>query len=333
MPPVSAPVRSGRRVTIVGLGLIGGSLGMALRAAGGWEVIGHNRSHDAAGRAQKRGAVDRAEWNLPRALDGADVVVLAVAPLAIETVMADVAPHLEPGTVVTDVASTKSDVLVWAERLLPEYVHFVGGHPMAGKEVAGIDAADPALFHGATYCILPGAGCAPEAVTRVEAIARAVGAHPYYLDPAEHDSYVAAISHLPFLSATALVSAVAASPSWRDMAKLAAGGFRDTTRTASADAVMHRDICLTNREAIVRWLDGYVTELERVRALLADEAMSEEQRSAELERFFTQAKEQRDRWLATRGAEPTPEIPAPAMPSAREGLGHMFFGRRGKRES
>jgi prephenate dehydrogenase len=329
---MTEPVRTGRRVTIVGLGLIGGSLGLALRAAGGWQVVGHNRSHEAAGRAKKIGAVDSAEWNLPRALEGADVVVLAVAPLAIEKVMADIAPHLEPGAVVTDVASTKTDVLAWADRLLPLNVHFVGGHPMAGREVAGIDAADARLFQGATYCILPGSRCAPEAVSRVEAIVRAVGAQPYYLDAAEHDSYVAAVSHLPFLSATALVSAVTASPSWRDMAKLAAGGFRDSTRTASADAVMHRDICLTNRQAIVRWLDGYVDELRRVRDLLTDDVADEQQRSAALERFFAEAKEQRDRWLATRGAEPVPEeTTAAAVPSAREGFGHLLFGRRGRR--
>src|SRR5581483_6248819 len=111
MPP---PVRNGRRVAIVGLGLIGGSLGMARRGAGGWEVVGQNRHHEAAGRARKMGGIDRAEWNLPKALEGADVVVLAVAPMAMQKVMADVAPHLEPGAVVTDVASTKGDVLAWA---------------------------------------------------------------------------------------------------------------------------------------------------------------------------------------------------------------------------
>ncbi len=329
MPP---PVRTGRRVAIVGLGLIGGSLGMALRAAGGWEVVGHNRHHEAAGRARKMGAIDRAEWNLPKALEGADVVVLAVAPMAMQKVMADVAPHLEPGAVVTDVASTKGDVLAWASAILPEHVHFVGGHPMAGKEVAGIDAAEATLFRGSTYCILPGERCAPEAVSRVEAIVRAIGAVPYYLDPAEHDSYVAAISHLPFVAASALVASVTASPSWRDMAKLAAGGFRDSTRTASADVVMHRDICLTNREAIVRWIDAFTDELRGVRDLLTQD-LPADVRQAELERYFANAKEQRDRWLATRGAEPVPEQTAAAVPSVREGLGQMFFGRRSGRKS
>jgi prephenate dehydrogenase len=332
MPAMPPPVRTGKRVAIVGLGLIGGSLGMALRAAGGWEVIGHNRHHEAAGKAQKMGAVDKAEWNLPRAVENADVVVLAVAPRAMEKVMADVAPHLADGAIVTDVASTKTDVLEWADRLLPANVHFVGGHPMAGKEVAGIEAADARLFRGATYCILPGTRCAPEAVARVEAIVRAVGATPYYLDAGEHDSYVAAISHLPFVSAAALVSTVSGSQSWRDIARLAAGGFRDTTRTASADAIMHRDICLTNRGSIVRWLDAYVGELERLRDLLADDTLPAEKRESELEDFFVNAKVQRDKWLDNRGAEQPPEETTPsAVPSAREGFGQMFFGRRGRR--
>lgn len=332
MTAMAVPVRSGKRVAIVGLGLIGGSLGLALRAAGGWQLVGHNRSHESAGRAQKMGAIDRAEWNLPRAVEDADVVVLAVAPRAMERVMADVAPHLAEGAVVTDVASTKSDVLEWAERLLPGNVHFVGGHPMAGKEIAGIGAADARLFQGAPYCILPGARCAPAAVSRVEAIVRAVGAHPYYLDAVEHDSYVAAVSHLPFVSASALVAAVTSSPSWRDMARLAAGGFRDSTRTASADAIMHRDICLTNRGSIVRWLDAYVGELERLRDLLADDTLPAERRETELESFFVNAKVQRDKWLEKRSAAgPPEEATTAAVPSAREGLGHMFFGRRSRR--
>jgi prephenate dehydrogenase len=315
-----------RRITIVGLGLIGGSLGLALRAANqGWEVVGHNRSHDAAGRARKIGAVDRAEWNLPNALDGAEIVVIAVAPLAVEKILSEIAPHLASGTIVTDVASTKANVLEWAERILPDSVHFVGGHPMAGKETAGIDAADANLFRGATWCILPGRGCAPEAVTRVEAIVRTVGATPYYLDPAEHDSYVAAVSHVPFVAAAALVANAAGAPSWRDMQRLAAGGFRDATRTASGDVAMHRDICLTNREAVARWLDGLIAELGRARDLILRSGESEADREA-LEDFFVQAKVARDKWAETRGG-PSTELLVP-MPEARSGLSDMLFGRR-----
>ena len=225
----------------------------------------------------------------------------------------------------TDVASTKTSVLEWAERILPETVHFVGGHPMAGKETAGIDAADAGLFRGATWCILPGRGCAPEAVGRVEAIVRSVGAVPYYLDPAEHDSYVAAVSHVPFVAAAALVANAAGAPSWRDMQRLAAGGFRDATRTASGDVAMHRDICLTNRDAVARWLDGLIAELARARDLVLRSGESDADREA-LEDFFVQAKVARDKWVETRGA-PSAEVVVP-MPEARSGLSEMLFGRR-----
>ncbi|HEY3079397.1 MAG TPA: prephenate dehydrogenase/arogenate dehydrogenase family protein [Chloroflexota bacterium] len=316
-----------RRLAIVGLGLIGGSLGLALKAADpDLEIVGHNRSPEAAGRARKIGAVDRAEWNLPRALEGAGIVVLAVAPAAMEKVMTEVAPSLEQGAVVTDVASTKVDVLAWAERILPEHTHFVGGHPMAGKEVAGIDAAEAGLFRGAIWCIVPGRRCRPEAVTAVEGIVRAVGARPYYLDAEEHDSYAAAISHLPFVASAALVNAVTIGPSWRDMARLAAGGFRDATRTASGDVRMHLDICRTNRDGIVRWLDAYLDELRRARELIASGADDEQ-----LERFFAAAKNVRDEWLASRDRPPTAEL-APPLPTAREGFGDLFFGRRRPRE-
>lgn len=308
-----------RRVTILGLGLIGGSLGLALRASGqGWEVVGHNRHHEAGGKAKKIGAVDRAEWNLPNALDGAEIVVLAVAPNAIEKVMRDIAPHLAPGTIVTDVASTKVRVLAWADEILPPGVHFVGGHPMAGKEHAGIDAAEATLFRGATWCILPGQRCAPEAVSRVEAMVRGVGARPYYLDPAEHDSYVAAVSHVPFIAAATLVGTAAGSPSWRDMQRLAAGGFRDATRIASGDVSMHRDICTTNREAIARWLEEYIAELQRFRSILDGS-------SEQIEQYFVEAKVARDRWLETRGVDGDVEMPA--LPSPRDGIADMFFGR------
>src|SRR5262249_23257011 len=182
------------------------------------------------------------------------------------------------------------------------------------------------LFRGATWCIVPGRRCAPEAVSAVERLVRAVGARPYFLDAEEHDSYVAAISHVPFVASAALVNVVTAAPSWRDMARLAAGGSRDATRTASGDVRMHADICRTNREGIVRWLDGYLDELRRARDLIASGGDD-----AELERFFAAAKEARDQWLASRD-QPPPPAPSPPLPTTREGFGDFFFGRRRPRE-
>ncbi|MBI2938859.1 MAG: prephenate dehydrogenase/arogenate dehydrogenase family protein [Chloroflexi bacterium] len=292
------------RVTIIGLGLIGGSIGLALRQGkADAEIAGHTRNFDRARLAQKRGAIDRAEWNLPAAVERADLVVVATPAAAVREVFAHIAPHLRAGAVVTDVASTKQQVLAWAEELLPPSVSFVGGHPMAGKEQAGIEAADAALFQGCVYCVLPGRGASDEAVNLVLKLVEAVGGRPYFLDPAEHDSYVAAISHLPFLLSATLVNAVATSPAWRDLSRLAAGGFRDVTRLASGDPVMHRDICATNRESIRRWVEQFRRELDRMAGLIAAD-------EAGLEAAFDQAKKRRDEWLAERQRAQLPGGPA-----------------------
>ena len=297
------------KITIIGLGLIGGSLGLALRQSGaGLEVVGHDRDPEVGGRAKKRGAVDRTEWNLPQAVADASLVVVATPPGAVATVFRNIAPYLQTGCVVTDTASTKAQVLAWARELLPEGVSFVGGHPMAGKERSGIDEAEAALFKGATYCVLPAANARDEAVSLVVGMVNAVGAQPLFIDPVEHDSFVAAVSHLPYLVAASLVNVAAASPAWRDMGKVAATGFRDTTRVASGDTEMHRDICLTNREAILRWLDAYVEELGRFRTLLASGDRDD------LEAALGKAKTARDEWLRAREG-------SPAGAPSREGIG------------
>jgi prephenate dehydrogenase len=287
---------SAPQLTIIGLGLIGGSLGMAVRQAKlGYQVVGHDLRHEAAGRAKKLGAVDRAEWNLPAAVEAADVVVVATPVRAVESTFRDIAPHLKPGCVVTDTASTKARVLAWAAALLPTGVSFVGGHPMAGKEASGVDAAEAALFAGSVYCISPGERADQHAIDRVVDLATGVGARPFFVDPGEHDSYVAAVSHLPFLLSAALVNVTSQSPAWRDLAKVASTGFRDVTRLASGDPVMHRDICLTNQESILRWLDAFGAEL-------ADLARRIREGEDELEKSFESAKVARDSWLAARQA-------------------------------
>ncbi len=287
------------KITIIGLGLIGGSIGLALKqAAGGYEIVGHDRNPEAGGKAKRRGAVDRAEWNLPQAVADAALVIIATPAGAVEQVLRDVAPHLRPDCVVTDTASTKAQIIAAAPRILPEGISFVGGHPMAGKETSGIEGAEAGLFQGCTYCIVPAPGARDEAVNLVVGLVSAVGAKPLFIDPVEHDSYVAAISHLPYLAAVSLVKVAAGSPAWRDIAKVAASGFRDTTRVASGDTTMHRDICLTNREALLRWLDAYLGEVAAFRALLAAGDGSA------LERALRQAKEARDEWQREREGRP-----------------------------
>ncbi len=308
------------RMTIIGLGLIGGSLGLALKKnkLEGLEVIGHDKDHEVAGKAQRRGAVDRAEWNLPRAVEKANIVVVATPVQAIGEVLGQIAPHLEPGVVVTDTGSTKAQVMAWARERLPDTVSFVGGHPMAGKETPGIEAADAGLFTGCTYCLVPDQRATEEAVKAIVAMVQIIGAKHLFVDAQEHDGLVAAVSHLPLVVSAALVTATASSPAWRELARLAASGYRDVTRLASGDPVMGRDICLTNRDNLLRWLDTYVEQLRHYRQWL------QEANGEALGKALTQARDARDRWLANTDVE-TPPV---EVGSFQETLSAMFMGDR-----
>ena len=282
-----------KRITIVGLGLIGGSLGLAIKAAGlpGMEIVGHDRDRVAANKARKMGAIDRAEHNLPRAVQGAGMVVIATPVLAIREVMEQIAPDLPEGCVVTDTGSTKERILEWAAELLPPSVSFVGGHPMAGKETQGIDNAEADLFRGRAYCLCPAVDAHEDAVRAVTGLVRLAGAEPLFLDPKEHDQYAAAVSHLPLLLSASLFTLLRASPAWNDLAPMASSSFRDVTRLASGDPQMAHDIFLTNRDAAVHWLDRMIEELGRYRDLLEGD-------TEELLETFARAQMDRDSFLA-----------------------------------
>ena len=277
------------RVSIIGLGLIGGSLGLALRSAG-HEVVGYARKPRVATLTLERGAADRTAKSLAAAVKKADVVILAAPVLAVKDILAAISNDIPAGAIVTDVASTKAAVMRWAEQYLPRNVNFIGGHPMAGKEVAGIEAADAKLFKGCTYCLVPGANASKKSQKTIEGLVRSVGAKPLYIDAAEHDRLVAGISHLPLLLSTALVADTTGSPLWPDMSKLASSGYRDVTRLASGDPRMSRDICLTNKEPILNAIDEYIKEIKKLRRLVDNGDNG-------LEDYFIKAKEARDNWL------------------------------------
>jgi prephenate dehydrogenase len=324
-----------QRVLIVGLGLIGGSVGLALRR---WsaertvdgrkplEVIGFDPNLDHQRAAEKMGAVDKGAWDLAKATRDADVVVLAVPVNALRDVLADLAPNLRQDAIVTDTGSTKGQVLAWANELLPRGVHFVGGHPMAGK-TQSIEGADVDLFTGATWCISPSVTASEEAVRTVLGLVAAAGAEPFFIDPEEHDAYVAGVSHLPFVVSAALMNAVSRDASWRDMKSLTAGGFRDTTRLAAGSPAMHRDILLTNRAAVTRWIDAFTASLGDLRATLS--TADDETAAAALDAFFNDARDARAVWstqvtrdgelLQATGAELQPE-------SVSDHMGRMFLG-------
>jgi prephenate dehydrogenase len=239
-------------VAIVGLGLIGGSLGLALkRHVPGVEVIGIARREETAHLAIKVGAADAAGTDVG-AVAEADLVVLA-CPLALTpTVLQTVAPHLAPGARVTDVGSVKDWVARCADKELDPWTNpFLGGHPMAGKEVTGLENADADLFRGRPWIFTPRKPDDAEPFADLADAVRAIGARPMMLTPQEHDRYVAIVSHLPFLLSAAYLRAVGQSPGWKDAAELASSGFRDISRLGAGDSEMYAAIAGTNREEML----------------------------------------------------------------------------------
>lgn len=303
------------RITIVGLGLIGGSIGLALRQTGNdYEVVGHDREHAVAGQARKLGAVSKTEWNLISACEEADLIVIATPVMAIKETLTAIAAYLKPGCLVTDTASIKGPVVAWAEEILPDTVHFVGGDPIISQEASiggspptGIEGARADLFQGGLYCLTPSPETAPQAVQLATDLAHLLGARPFFLDPAEHDGLVAGVDHLPFALSAALLGTAAQSPAWREMRKLAGDAFESATRFSSSDAATYLDACLTNGENIVRWIDACLARLEELRAVIAA------QEAEKLEKTFEEAMSVRDRWLTDKAEgrwELAEEIPA-----------------------
>ncbi len=280
-----------RAVAVIGLGLIGGSLGLDLCALGRSAVWGWDARPGVAAAALARGAIT-ATAALPAVVAAADVVIIAVPVGAIAAVMAEISPHLQHGTIVSDVGSTKQVVCGWAAERLPAHSHFIGGHPMAGGEQHGIAHARAGLFRGARYCLTPGAATPAPALARLAALVAALGATPFICTPAEHDRYVAAISHLPFVLATALVDVVRAQPDWDTSQQLAASGFRDMSRLAAGDVRMHRDICLTNAEALGPLLRAAAARLLEISEQLGD--------AEALEQLFAEVQAVRSAWLLQR---------------------------------
>jgi prephenate dehydrogenase len=258
------------RVAIIGLGLIGGSIGLALRKAQkAREIIGYDLGPGVCDRAHKVGAIDQAYISLADTVRGAELVILATPVGAMWTLLQNISPLLSPGTVVTDVASTKVQVISWAEEFLSENVSFVGGHPMAGKESSGVEVADADLFRDCIYCLTPTVRTHSEAMNKVVSLIEVLGARLRFLDAVEHDGQVAGVSHLPFLSSVALMKTIAEDASWNDASLLASSGFRDVTRLAAGNPEMYRDICLTNAPAITRCLNAYISQLSMLRDSIA----------------------------------------------------------------
>jgi prephenate dehydrogenase len=310
------------RVAILGTGLIGSSIGLALKAARPQtQIAGYDASGDNVRRAQSVKAIDR-RASLRDALADVDLVIISTPVGAMRALFEEIAPLLPVRALVMDTGSTKATVLHWAAELLPNGVRFVGGHPMAGKTETGPDAADAKLFQGAVWCLAPLPTTPRDAIDEAAHLVESLGASPYFLDPDEHDGLVASVSHLPYLMSVALIRHLGIERSWRETASLAAGGFAYATHLTDSDPQMFADIARTNRDNITRRLDLYVNELLALRDAIAAD-------SPDLKRTFEQARSLHQDWLAGRAQGQAPESENP-LPTTRSMLTGSLFGRLGR---
>ena len=198
---------------------------------------------------------------------------------------------------------------------------------MAGREKSGPQNADPTMFKGKPYCIIPSVTAQKSAVSSITTLAESIGAKPFFIGVEEHDSFVAAASHLPFMMSVALMNCTSSSANWEDIGPLASTGFGDLSRLASGDPIMHRDICMTNAEPIAAWIDTYIRELYDLRNMLTKEGGPDPD---VIQNMFTEAMNSRSRWQA--GIFSTIDRihgPSPDIPTFAESMGEMFVGRRG----
>ncbi|WP_371381560.1 prephenate dehydrogenase [Sporomusa aerivorans] len=282
-----------RRIAIIGMGLIGGSLALAFKAVKGntVEIIGIDTNELSLFKARQRGAADSVTTDHKAGVIDADMIFLCTPVLQVTSLVKEIAPFLKPGAILTDTGSTKRYLMEQITAILPAEVHFVPGHPMAGREKSGIDAADEQLFCNKWYILTPATAASAQAVESVRRVVGWTGARITVMDAGNHDWCTALISHVPHIGAAALVNLLTYSEDQDSSIKLAGGGFRDTTRIASSNADMWADICMTNAEPIADSLEKFIHIISRVAT-----AVRQGDRAC-VHSFFVAAKKRRDELL------------------------------------
>ena len=276
------------RLAVIGVGLIGGSFALALKAAKAVEhVVGVGRNSANLELARTRGIIDAVAADPASAARHADLVLVAAPVGQYARIFSAL---MSTKAVITDGGSTKRDVVATARKALgANLARFVPGHPIAGAERSGAAAADAELFRGRRVVLTPLKETSAEAASVVEEAWKQCGARVSRMDPAEHDAVLATVSHLPHLLAFALVHEVARRANSAELFSFAAGGFRDFTRIASSHPETWRDICVANRDRVLDEVRRFSAKLDQVKALL--------ERPAELEKLFAEAREARDKWI------------------------------------
>ncbi len=269
------------RITIIGLGHIGTSIGLALKHTDlDLYIVGHDKEPNHTRVATRRKAIDKGEWNLPASVEGADLVILALPLDAIEETLQYIAQDLRPNAVVMDTASLKVPVLEWARKHLPENVHFVGGHPIVRDVRSGPENARADLFQNQIFTLCTTHDTHAKAVALATNLATALGARPLFLDPEEHDGMMAAVEHMPELLALALGQAVMGQGAWRETRKLAGSQFEASTYTVTRTPSALAADLLLNRDRVIAWLDVLDRTLAYWRNLLQTEDEETIQRMA-----------------------------------------------------
>lgn len=282
------------KLVIIGIGLIGGSLARALKSAVACqEVVGCARNRSQLQKALELGVIDRYELDISVAVEGADIVVLAVPVGAVEGVLLKLRGRLGPNTIVTDASSTKGSVVEAARRVFKDVpANFIPGHPIAGTEKSGVEASFAELFQGKRVILTPLPTANRQAIAKVRTMWESAGAEVLEMTVRRHDELLAATSHLPHLLAYTLVDSLARMDSSQEIFHFAAGGFRDFTRIASSDPQMWHDICLANHTAVLDMLERFSEDLGHLAGAIRDRD------SARILAIFNHAKAARDHFIA-----------------------------------
>lgn len=278
------------RLAIIGVGLIGGSLALALKQAGEVKhVVGCGRNEKNLIKGVELGVIDSYQVSIADAVKGADIVVLAIPLGSMQTVFEEIAGAISSQTVITDVGSAKASVVQVATECLGERIRqYVPGHPIAGTEKSGVEAGFASLYQNRKVILTPLESTDKDAIETIDKMWRHCGASIEYLSVQHHDKVLAATSHLPHMLAFALVTFLSGLNDHDEIFRYAAGGFRDFTRIASGDPVMWRDVCLSNGDALLSLIDAYKDELD-----LVSDAIKNQDADRLLE-LFSKAKSERD---------------------------------------
>ena len=284
------------KLAIIGVGLIGGSLGLCLKDKLGEKIFitGLCRTQASMNRAMELGAVDVASSDLETVVGDADIIFLSPPVLQIVPMVKKILPHLKSGAILTDAGSTKQFIWQELKKILPPNIFYIAGHPMTGREKSGVEAAGKDLFRGKAYVIAENTGAPPEVMEKLMRVLRLTEANFLEIDIAKHDRCASIISHVPHLTAAALVTLLNdAGDDLDSCLKLVGGGFKDTTRIASSNADMWADICMTNGEAI----SAHLRDLQKI---LGDviTAIDNHDRQA-VHDYFAKSKARRDKILET----------------------------------